>query len=148
MQFQTPAGGPVNQQPITPGAVYTAQEVAEILQLNEAVVRRKINAGEIAASNLGSEKRPQWRIHGNDLIAYLDARRSGTIILTIREVAELLKIDVGAVRRRCEKGELAAYNIGTPNKAAWRVRWPDLERYIAERANAAALEPGGTEIND
>ncbi len=50
-------------------------------------------------------------------------------LLTIREVAEYLRVDPKTVRRLIEDGELAAHKIGRQ----WRISESDLKKYLRDR---------------
>lgn len=52
--------------------VYTVKEAAQVLQLNEEVVRRKLRKGELPGKRIGRD----WRILEDDLKAFL--RSEGT----------------------------------------------------------------------
>lgn len=51
---------------------FTAQQVAERLQVNEQTVRRWLRSGELHGVRLAGS----WRITETDLKAFLDARRA------------------------------------------------------------------------
>ena len=50
-------------------------------------------------------------------------------LLTIREVAEYLRVDPKTVRRLIEDGEMAAHKIGRQ----WRISESDLKKYLRDR---------------
>ena len=50
-------------------------------------------------------------------------------LLTIKEVAEYLRVDPKTVRRLIEDGELAAHKIGRQ----WRISESDLKKYLRDR---------------
>ncbi len=50
-------------------------------------------------------------------------------LLTIPEVADLLKVSVKTVRRSIEAGDLPAAKLG----AQWRIRPRDLDDYVRDR---------------
>ena len=50
-------------------------------------------------------------------------------LLTLREVANHLRLDPKTVRRLIAGGELAAYRLGRE----WRVSERDLRKYLSER---------------
>lgn len=49
---------------------YTAEDLAEILQLQVVTVRRKLVKGEIEAFKIGS----QWRVKPEDLEKYIESK--------------------------------------------------------------------------
>lgn len=53
-------------------------QVAEISGLSDTTVRRAIGRGELAASNMGGERRPVWRIAQQELAAWMEMKRGGT----------------------------------------------------------------------
>lgn len=57
--------------------VYTIEEVAEVLKVHDRTVRRYIKAGDLKAVNLGSAGQPNWRIQEDDLMAFLESRKTG-----------------------------------------------------------------------
>ncbi len=50
-------------------------------------------------------------------------------LLTIKEVAEYLRLDPKTVRRRIKDGELAAHKVGRQ----WRIAESDLKKYLRDR---------------
>lgn len=56
---------------------YTTREVAGLLGVAEAKVKRWINAGELKASNVAESKigNPRWRILEDDLLAFMEDRQ-------------------------------------------------------------------------
>lgn len=54
---------------------YTAQQVAEILQVNKRSVTRWIKAAELGASRLGN----RYRISEEDLRKFLEKRRTNRV---------------------------------------------------------------------
>lgn len=46
---------------------YTTSQAAEYLKLNERTIRRMIARGTLKATNVGTDKRPTWRIHDSDI---------------------------------------------------------------------------------
>lgn len=50
----------------------TVAEVAAELKVSRSRVRRKIKDGELAAANIGSAKRREYRIKRRDLVRYLE----------------------------------------------------------------------------
>jgi len=52
-----------------------------------------------------------------------------TKLLTLREVAELLRVSQKTVRRMAHRGELTYFRVG------WQLRFPinDVERYLSQR---------------
>lgn len=57
----------------------TPPEVAELLRVKAARVRRWIERGELHASNLGDKGRPRYRIARMDLIAFLNDRSGAKV---------------------------------------------------------------------
>src|SRR5690348_5239078 len=55
---------------------YSTEEVAELLGVNGNTIRRKIHAGEIRWSNIGTPERPRVRISEDDLKSWMDAQAS------------------------------------------------------------------------
>ncbi len=60
-------------------------------------------------------------------------------ILTIREVADYLKIGERTAYRLAQEGALPAFKVG----GSWRVRRVDLERWIVEQITASSPDEGG-----
>ena len=52
---------------------------------------------------------------------------------TVREVAELLRVNRQTIIRHIEKGELRAVKL--PSPAGWRIGEADLGAWLASRAN-------------
>jgi excisionase family DNA binding protein len=52
-------------------------------------------------------------------------------MLTVKEVAERLRVHVGTVRHWLEKKELSGIKLG--GQAGWRVRESELERFLKAR---------------
>ena len=47
---------------------YTPEQAAEITQLSAETIRRRCRQGQyVMAANIGTAKRPQWRIHPSEL---------------------------------------------------------------------------------
>ena len=53
--------------------LFTVDEAAAWLQVNEATIRRWIKRGELPAANLG--KKAGYRIAGSDLMSFFNERR-------------------------------------------------------------------------
>ena len=66
-----------------------------------------------------------------------------TIYMTPAQVAKALGIDAGKVTGWCKTGELRASNVarGVGRKARWRISQPDLEAFMARRANTPTPKP-------
>jgi excisionase family DNA binding protein len=83
--------------------LYTAGEVAEILRLNQQVVQRKLQAGDIPGYRLGRE----WRVEHSQLIGWLEQhsnrRRSSDAAKVLRafldEEGRLRSIPVSQAKR-------------------------------------------------
>jgi len=54
-------------------------------------------------------------------------------ILTIKEVADYLKVTERTLYRLAQEGKLPAFKVG----GSWRFRREDLDRWIEEQTNAA-----------
>jgi excisionase family DNA binding protein len=52
-------------------------------------------------------------------------------MLTVKEVAERLRVHVGTVRRWLEEHELRGVKLG--GQAGWRIRESEVERFLKER---------------
>lgn len=52
-------------------------------------------------------------------------------MLTVREIAERLKVHAGTVRRWLEEGQLHGVRLG--GSTGWRVPEPELIRFLKER---------------
>ncbi len=59
-------------------------------------------------------------------------------ILTIREVADLLKLADKTVYSMAQRGELPAFKI----RGQWRIRRVDLDRWVEARVPSATKEAG------
>jgi len=62
-------------------------------------------------------------------------------ILTVREVAELLKIGQKTAYTMVQQGVLPAFRV----RGQWRFRRADIDAWIARQVTAAAEEPRKTE---
>ena len=58
-------------------------------------------------------------------------------MLTVKQVAETLQMDTWSVRDLIHAGQLVAHNTGRGERALWRIKPSDLERYLAVRSSAA-----------
>ena len=76
---------------IEPRSVFTPHEVASVLRVSPETIRRKIQAGELNALELGGSERKQYRILLSDLVAWLGDERVrslfgiGQAATTVRE---------------------------------------------------------------
>lgn len=52
------------------------KRAAEIMGCHSNTLRRAIASGFLAASNIGSEERPVYRLHRKDIKAWMDGMRS------------------------------------------------------------------------
>ena len=60
-------------------------------------------------------------------------------LLTVPEVAAMLRLNEQTVRRWLRDGTLPGFRFGQNRKAGWRVRRSELDRYIeAQRGEVAA----------
>ena len=59
-------------------------------------------------------------------------------ILTIREVAALLKIGEKTTYTMAQSGQLPGFKV----RGQWRFRRTDIDRWIEQRVDQAAEEPG------
>ncbi len=59
-------------------------------------------------------------------------------LLTVKEVAEQLRVTEVTVRRWIQRKELAAINLGGPKRADYRIRRSALAEFIAAREGKAA----------
>ncbi len=51
--------------------VYKTREVAQRLEVSNAIVRYRIRTGRLKARNVNPEgEKPQWRVRGEDIIRY------------------------------------------------------------------------------
>jgi len=60
-------------------------------------------------------------------------------ILTIREVADYLKITERTLYRLVQEGKLPAFKVGN----SWRFRREDLDRWISEQSRGTEQTPRG-----
>jgi len=60
-------------------------------------------------------------------------------VLTIKEVAEILKLAEKTVYSMAQAGELPAFKV----RAKWRIRKVDFEKWMAEQAASGAKDKGG-----
>jgi excisionase family DNA binding protein len=68
-------------------------------------------------------------------------RMSEEQVLTIREVAEILKLAEKTVYSMAQAGELPAFKV----RAKWRIRKVDFEKWMAEQAAAPRRDRDGDE---
>ena len=54
-------------------------------------------------------------------------------VLTPREAAELLKVDVQTIRKLCEKGIIPARDVGAGRYRCWRMTRAALEAWLEGR---------------
>lgn len=66
-------------------------------------------------------------------------------LLTIPEVAEVLKVSQSTVRRMILKGELAAFKVG--NRGQLRIEKHELEIYLAENRFKPIQNPLNNDIS-
>ncbi len=59
-------------------------------------------------------------------------------ILTIREVAEYLKLNEKTTYRLVSEGKIPGFKVG----GAWRFRKSDIDHWIGEQSNASKKEGG------
>jgi excisionase family DNA binding protein len=62
--------------------------------------------------------------------------------LTLKEVAERLRLNIETARRLVASGRIRGYKPGG-SKSGWRVRKSELDRFVADREASAV--PAGTE---
>ncbi len=62
----------------------------------------------------------------------------GDQILTVREVADYLKVNERTVYRMAAAGEIPAFKVG----ASWRFKFSELEDWMKQRHNQNGLEQG------
>jgi excisionase family DNA binding protein len=60
----------------TPQALLTLREVADILQLDVATVRRYVRSGDLPASNVSAGRLPIYRVRKSALDRWLRSRRA------------------------------------------------------------------------
>lgn len=53
-------------------------QAAQVTGLSDTTIRRAIGGRDLAASNVGSEQRPVWRIARRDLTAWMEKQKGGT----------------------------------------------------------------------
>jgi len=89
----------------------TVGRVAQICGVCEQTVRRRIEAGDLPAENVGGEgKSARWR-------------------MTIADVAEVFEVSKQAVRQKIWDGKIKAVNIGSEGKGAeYRIPVSELEK--------------------
>jgi excisionase family DNA binding protein len=63
---------------------------------------------------------------------------SETQLLTVKEVAEQLRVTEVTVRRWIQRKELSAINLGGPKRPDYRIRQTALDGFIAAREGKAA----------
>ncbi|MFI5729158.1 helix-turn-helix domain-containing protein [Kribbella sp. NPDC051587] len=61
-----------------------------------------------------------------------------TVWLLVPEVAERLRLSDEQVRRLIRRGDLAASNVGTSSRPAYRVSTAAADRYMDERRTSAS----------
>ena len=62
----------------------------------------------------------------------------GDQILTVREVADYLKVNERTVYRMAAAGEIPAFKVG----ASWRFKFSELEDWMKQRHNQNGVEQG------
>jgi excisionase family DNA binding protein len=65
-------------------------------------------------------------------------------VLTIKDVAAILKLAEKTVYAMANDGELPAFKV----RGQWRVRRIDFERWLEQRATGAASDPGERSGNE
>lgn len=65
-------------------------------------------------------------------------------ILTIKDVAEYLKVNERTIYRLAASGELPGFKVGN----SWRFKQSELEQYIASRHNSSKLSDQDTESKE
>jgi len=50
---------------------YTTREVAKILKVNHRTIAKLIYKGKIRAVNVGSDKKPMWRIYDGEIKRFM-----------------------------------------------------------------------------
>ena len=68
---------------------------------------------------------------------YVEGREFGEPLLTVGEVAQLMRVSNMTVYRLIKSGQLSAIRVGKN----YRIRRSDIERYLTERAVNAPTEP-------
>ena len=67
----------------------------------------------------------------------LEGREFGEPLLTVGEVAQLMRVSNMTVYRLIKSGQLSAIRVGKN----YRIRRSDIERYLTDRAVNAPVEP-------
>lgn len=68
---------------------------------------------------------------------YVEGREFGEPLLTVGEVAQLMRVSNMTVYRLIKSGQLSAIRVGKN----YRIRRSDIERYLTERAVNVPVEP-------
>jgi len=53
--------------------------------------------------------------------------------VTVKEAAEYLSTTIQQIRRMIKRGQLQAYNIGTENRALWRIPIENLRDLLTKK---------------
>jgi excisionase family DNA binding protein len=130
------------QAPSTTGFV-SMQEAAQTLKIDENVLRRLIRKGELSTARIGRRK----FVSATDLDKYAEkAKREEKIklaqptqLLTVSEVAEILRFSEAQVYDMLKKKLLLGFRVGA-GAGSWRVQRKDLDTYIAKQREEALKE--------
>jgi excisionase family DNA binding protein len=106
----------------------TIKQLADLLQLNQETVRNWVNAGELEYLQVGRAK----RIPRHAAIALAGGEGNEIPeLMTVAQVAELLRVNKQTVRNWIIAGALPAMHIGR----RVRIKTADLDRILATAAS-------------
>ena len=112
------------------GDLLTVVEVAELLKLNQQTIRNWINEGTLPATKVGRGVRVRF----SDVIEFA----GGDIdLLTVDEVAEILKMNPQTIRNWLDAGKLPIVRIGR----RVRIRRADLTSVLKAGESGSREDP-------
>lgn len=106
-----------------PLKIYTIEEVAEILKVHRTYVASLIAENKLSALKIGRF----YRIRQTDLEALIGGKLDGAI-LTIEDIAEILKVHRTYVARLVREKKIKSVQIGK----FYRIREKDFNAFLTE----------------
>jgi excisionase family DNA binding protein len=80
---------------------FSIRHAAKITGLSESYIRRAIRSGELPASNVGTWRRPAWRIARTELAQWMERKKGGTVSVAPRSsLGELIDRHLPGLRGR------------------------------------------------
>jgi len=103
--------------------IYTIEEIAEILKVHRTYVAALIRENKLAALKIGRF----YRIREDQLEKLIDGKLDGAI-LTIEDIAEILKVHRTSIAKQVREKKIKAVRIGK----FYRIREKDFEAFLEE----------------